>query len=426
MTKNFGFDTQSVHAGAGPDPTTGARQVPIYQTTAFVFKDADHAARLFNLEEVGYIYSRLTNPTVAALQDRLTALEGGVGAVAFSSGHAAQLGVMFGLMEPGCNLVASNKLYGGTIQQLKNMITKFGWSAKIVDFDDLEAIENAIDSKTRLLFLEPLANPGGVVLDLESISALAHKKGLPVVADNTLASPALLKPFDWGADISIHSTTKFITGNGTVIGGIAIDSGNFDWSKSGNYPSLAAPNASYHGLNFHEALGNMAFTFYNIAVVLRDLGCAMAPQNAFQTLLGLETLSLRMQRHCANAQIVAEFLEGHAKIESVSYAGLPSSAYYQRAQKYLCNGAGSVFTCQVKGGIEQGKKFSEKLEVFSLLANIGDSRSLVIHPASTTHRQLSDVERVAAGAGDNVIRLSIGLENVEDLIDDLENALTTI
>ncbi|MEM7071681.1 MAG: O-acetylhomoserine aminocarboxypropyltransferase/cysteine synthase family protein [Pseudomonadota bacterium] len=426
MTRFKGFDTQSVHAGAGPDPATGARQVPIYQTTSFVFNDADHASRLFSLQEVGYIYSRLTNPTVGALQERVAALEGGVGAIAFSSGHAAQLGVMFALMEPGCNIVASQKLYGGTVQQFNNMITKFGWSARLVDFDDLKAVEEAIDDKTRFIFFEPLANPGGVVLDIEPICQLASKKKIPVVADNTLASPALLKPFQWGADIVVHSTSKFISGNGTSIGGMVIDKGQFDWSLGDRYGAIAAPNPAYHGLNFYEALGEMAFTFYSIAVVLRDLGCAMAPQNAFQTLLGSETLSLRMQRHSQNALAVAQFLETHDKVEQVSYAGLKSSPYYKRAQKYLPDGAGAVFTCKIKGGIEAGKKLSEQLEIFSMLANVGDSRSLVIHPASTTHSQLSPEDRKKAGAADDEIRLSIGLENVDDLIKDLETALSKI
>ncbi|MEM7073087.1 MAG: O-acetylhomoserine aminocarboxypropyltransferase/cysteine synthase family protein [Pseudomonadota bacterium] len=426
MDKQQGFDTKSVHAGAGPDPATGARQVPIYQTTSFVFKDAAHAARLFNLEEVGYIYSRLTNPTVGALQKRMAELEGGVGAVAFASGHAAQLGVMFALMEPGCNLVASNKLYGGTVQQFNNMIAKFGWSARLVDFDDLGAVEAAIDSNTRMIFFEALANPGGVVIDVEAISALAHKHGLPVISDNTLASPALFSPFDWGCDLSCHSTTKFITGNGSTVGGIVVDSGRFDWSKSGHYPSLAAANPAYHGLNFHAALGEMAFTFYAIAVVLRDLGACQSPHNAFQTLLGLETLSMRMERHSMNALAVAEFLERHPKVNSVSYAGLKSSPYYARACKYLPRGAGAVLTFALQGDKQAGLKFSESLELFSMLANIGDARSLVIHPASTTHSQLSDAEKALAGAGDDVIRLSIGLENIDDLIRDLESGLAKI
>jgi len=372
----LGFETRMIHAGAAPDPATGARQTPIYQTSSFVFKDAAHAARLFSLQEVGYIYSRLTNPTVAALQDRCASLEGGVGAVATSSGHAAQILALFPLMSPGKNIVA-----------------------------------------------ESLANPGGVVTDLEGWANAANDEGLPLIVDNTMATAALCRPIEYGATIVVNSTTKFLSGNGTSIGGVVVDSGTFDWTKSGKFPSLSEPAPEYNGIKFHEALGPMAYTFFGIAVGLRDLGAAQTPQNAFYTLLGMETLSLRMQRHSENAMKVAQHLEGHAAVDYVSYAGLSSSQYNGAAQKYLPNGAGAVFTVGLKGGYDAGVSLVDNLQLFSHLANIGDARSLIIHSASTTHSQLSDAERTEAGAGAEVVRLSIGLENAEDLIADLDQAL---
>ena len=420
---SLGFETRMIHAGAAPDPATGARQTPIYQTTSFVFKDAAHAARLFSLQEVGYIYSRLTNPTVAALQDRCASLEGGVGAVAASSGHAAQIMALFPLMSPGKNIVAANKLYGGSINQFSNAFKRFGWEVKFVDTDDLDAVEAAIDSNTRALFCESLANPGGVVTDLEGWANAANDEGLPLIVDNTMATAALCRPIEHGATIVVNSTTKFLSGNGTSIGGVVIDSGTFDWTKSGKFPSLSEPAPEYNGIKFHEALGPMAYTFFNIAVGLRDLGAAQTPQNAFYTMLGMETLSLRMQRHSENAMKVAQHLESHAAVEYVSYAGLSSSPYNAAAKKYLPNGAGAVFTVGLKGGYDAGVSLVDNLELFSHLANIGDSRSLIIHSASTTHSQLSDADKTAAGAGPEVVRLSIGLENVEDLIADLDQAL---
>lgn len=419
----MGFETRMIHAGAAPDPATGARQTPIYQTTSFVFKDAAHAARLFSLQEVGYIYSRLTNPTVAALQDRCASLEGGVGAVATSSGHAAQILALFPLMSPGKNIVASNKLYGGSINQFSNAFKRFGWEVKFVDGDDLDAVEAAIDSNTRALFCESLANPGGVVTDLEGWANAANDDGLPLIVDNTMATASLCRPIEFGATIVVNSTTKFLSGNGTSIGGVVIDSGTFDWTKSGKFPSLSEPAPEYHGIKFHEALGPMAYTFHGIAIGLRDLGAAQTPQNAFYTLLGIETLSLRMQRHSENALKVAQFLEGHSAVDYVSYAGLESSPYYANAQKYLPNGAGAVFTVGLKGGYDAGVALVDNLQLFSHLANIGDARSLVIHSASTTHSQLSDEDKTAAGAGPEVVRLSIGLETPDDLIADLEQAL---
>jgi O-acetylhomoserine (thiol)-lyase len=422
-TNSLGFETRMIHAGAAPDPATGARQTPIYQTTSFVFQDAAHAARLFSLQEVGYIYSRLTNPTVAALQDRCASLEGGVGAVATSSGHAAQILALFPLMSPGKNIVAANKLYGGSINQFSNAFKRFGWEVKFVDTDDLDAVKAAIDDDTRALFCESLANPGGVVTDIAGWAEAASGAGLPLIVDNTMATAALCRPIEHGATLVVNSTTKFLSGNGTSIGGVVIDSGNFDWSASGKFPSLSEPTPEYNGIKFHEALGAMAFTFFGIAVSLRDLGAAQTPQNAFYTLLGMETLSLRMQRHSENAMKVAQHLEGHAAVDYVSYAGLPSSPYNDAAKKYLPNGAGAVFTVGLKGGYDAGVRLVDNLKLFSHLANIGDSRSLIIHSASTTHSQLSDADKTAAGAGPEVVRLSIGLENAEDLIADLDQAL---
>ncbi|MGL4320256.1 MAG: O-acetylhomoserine aminocarboxypropyltransferase/cysteine synthase family protein [Paracoccaceae bacterium] len=424
MTNALGFDTLQIHAGTAPDPATGARQVPIYQTTAYVFRDADHAAKLFNLQEVGYIYSRLTNPTVAALGARVAALEGGAGAVCCSSGHAAQIMALFPLMQPGCNVVASTKLYGGTIQQFSNTIRKFGWSAKFVDFDDPKAIAAAIDDNTRALFCETICNPGGAVTDLDSVAGVADKAGLPLIVDNTTATPYLCRPIEHGATLVVHSATKYMTGNGTVTGGIVVDSGKFDWSASGKFPSLAAPEPAYHGLNFHAALGGMAFTFHSIAVGLRDLGMTMNPQGAHYTLMGIETLSLRMQRHVENAQKVAEWLEKDPRVDVVTYPGLKSSGYNKLAKKITPKGPGALFTFGVKGGYAACVKLVDNLKLFSHVANLGDTRSLVIHPASTTHRQLDEAAQIKAGAGPNVVRLSIGIEDVADIIADLDQALT--
>jgi len=424
MTRTLAFDTLQIHAGAKPDPATGARQVPIYQTTAYVFRDADHAAKLFNLQEVGYIYSRLTNPTVSALAERVAALEGGAGAVCCSSGHAAQIMALFPLMQPGCNVVAATKLYGGTIQQFGNTIRKFGWSARFVDFDDLAAVEAAVDENTRAIFCESIANPGGYITDLDAVSALADRVGLPLIVDNTTATPYLCRPIEHGATLVVHSATKYLTGNGTVTGGVVVDSGKFDWSASGKFPSLAAPEPAYHGLNFHAALGGMAFTFHSIAVGLRDLGMTMNPQGAHYTLMGIETLSLRMERHVANAGKIAAWLEKDPRVDAVTYAGLPSSPYNSRVAKICPKGAGALFTFAVKGGYDACVRLVDGLKLFSHVANLGDTRSLVIHSASTTHRQLSPEQQVAAGAAPNVVRLSIGIEDADDLIADLDQALT--
>ncbi|MFY0620198.1 MAG: PLP-dependent transferase [Pelagimonas sp.] len=421
---NYGFDTLQIHAGARPDPATGARQTPIYQTTAYVFRDAEHAAALFNLQEVGYIYSRLTNPTVAVLQERVATLEGGVGAVACSSGHAAQIMALFPLMGPGKNVVVSTRLYGGTITQFSQTIKRFGWEAKFVDFDDLDAVSAAIDDDTRAVFCESIANPGGYITDIEAIAGVAGNAGLPLIVDNTSATPYLCNPISLGATLVVHSLTKYLTGNGTVTGGIVVDSGKFDWSASDKFPSLAAPEPAYHGLKFHETFGPLAFTFHGIAIGLRDLGMTLNPQAAHYTLMGIETLSLRMERHVENAQKIAGWLEGHDAVEAVTYAGLESSPYNHRVERICPKGAGALFTVALKGGYDACIKFVDSLEIFSHVANLGDTRSLVIHSASTTHRQLTPEQQTAAGAAPNVVRISIGIENAEDLMADLDQALT--
>ncbi len=423
MSDQMGFETLQIHAGASPDPATGARQVPIYQSTAFVFRDADHAAALFNLQEVGWIYSRLTNPTVAALAERITVLEGGAGGVCCSSGHAAQILALFPLMMPGTNIVASSRLYGGTYTQLTRTIKRFGWSATLVDFDDLDAVKAAIDENTRAIFCESIANPGGYITDLDAIGKLADEAGLPLIVDNTTPTPYLCRPIEHGATLVVHSTTKYLTGNGTVTGGVVIDSGKFDWSASDKFPSLSQPEPAYHGLNFHSALGPMAYTFYTIAVGMRDLGMTMNPQGAHYTLMGIETLSLRMDRHVENAQKVAKWLESDDRVEKVTYAGLESSPYYDRVSRICPKGAGALFTFAVKGGYDACVKLIDSVELFSHVANLGDARSLIIHSASTTHRQLSDEQREASGASPNVVRVSIGIESAEDIIADLDQAL---
>jgi len=418
-----GFETLSIHAGAQPDPATGARATPIYATTSYVFDDVDHAASLFNLQTTGFIYSRIMNPTVAVLEERLAALEGGRGATATASGHSAQLVALFPLMSQGDEFVASSKLYGGSITQFGQTFKKFGWKATFVDPDDMNAVKRAVNERTKAVFTECLANPGGVVVDIEAMAKIAHAANCPLIVDNTLATPYLLRPLEWGADIVVHSTTKFLSGTGTTIGGVVIDSGRFDWMKAGKYPDLAGPCAAYHGLRFYETFGDMGYTMHCHAVGLRDLGPTMSPFGAWITLLGVETLALRMDRHCANAQTVAEFLQGHKAVAWVNYAGLPANRYNALARKYLPKGAGAVFTFGVKGGYQAGVKVVQGVNMLSHLANIGDSRSLIIHPASTTHRQLTEEQQVAAGAGPDVVRLSIGLESAKDIVADLDQAL---
>ncbi len=419
----YGFDTLQIHAGARPDPATGARQTPIYQTTAYVFRDADHAAALFNLQEVGYIYSRLTNPTVAVLQERIATLEAGAGAVCCSSGHAAQIMALFPLMGPGRNVVVSTRLYGGSVTQFSQTIKRFGWSATFVDFDDLDAVRAAINDDTRAVFCESIANPGGYITDIPAIAEVAEAAGLPLIVDNTSATPYLCRPIDLGATLVVHSTTKYLTGNGTVTGGAVVDSGKFDLSASDKFPSLSQPEPAYHGLKFHETFGPLAYTFHGIAIGLRDLGMTMNPQAAHYTLLGIETLSLRMQRHVENAEKVANWLENDSRVDAVTYAGLKSSPYYDRIARICPKGAGGLFTFAVKGGYDACVKLVNALEIFSHVANLGDTRSLVIHSASTTHRQLTEQQQEAAGASPNMVRISIGIEDADDLIADLDQAL---
>ncbi|MEO9648921.1 MAG: O-acetylhomoserine aminocarboxypropyltransferase/cysteine synthase family protein [Roseobacter sp.] len=421
---DYGFDTLQIHAGARPDPATGARQTPIYQTTAYVFRDADHAAALFNLQEVGFIYSRLTNPTIAVLQERIATLEGGVGAACCSSGHAAQIMALFPLMTPGKNIVASTRLYGGTVTQFSHTIKRFGWECTFVDFDDLDAVKEAINDDTRAVFCEAIANPGGYITDLDAISKISDDAGIPLIVDNTSATPYLCRPIEHGATLVVHSTTKYLTGNGTVTGGCVVDSGKFDWSANDKFPSLSAPEPAYHGLKFHETFGPLAFTFHSIAIGLRDLGMTMNPQAAHYTLMGTETLSLRMDRHIENAETVAQWLEKDPRVDYVTYAGLKSSPYHERVQKICPKGAGGLFTFAIKGGYDSCVKFVNALEIFSHVANLGDTRSLVIHSASTTHRQLTAEQQEAAGAGPGVVRISIGTENAQDLIADLDQALS--
>jgi O-acetylhomoserine (thiol)-lyase len=423
MTSRYGIETRAVHAGAPPEPVTGARNVPIYQTTAYVFEDADHAASLFDLQTFGYIYSRITNPTVSALEARVASLEGGRGAVAVASGHAAQLVAFYTLMEPGDHFVASRFLYGGSLTQFSHTFPRLGWHGSLVDPRDEAAVRAAITPRTRLIFTESLANPGGLVVDLEMLAGIAREQGIPLVVDNTLASPYLCRPFEWGADIVIHSMTKFLGGHGTSMGGIVVESGRFDWSAGGKFPGLSQPDPAYHGLTFHETFGDFGFTMKARAVALRDLGPALSPANAFYILTGIETLPLRMERHVRNALEVARFLEAHPAVAWVSYAGLESSPSFALARRYLPLGAGSVFTFGLVGGYAAGVRLVEGVNLWSHLANVGDTRSLIIHPASTTHRQLTDEQRAAAGAGNDVIRLSVGIETVADLIADLDQAL---
>jgi O-acetylhomoserine (thiol)-lyase len=418
------FATLAVHAGAAPDPSTGARVTPIYQTTSYVFNDADHAAALFGLEAFGNIYTRITNPTEAVLEGRIAALEGGTAALAVASGHAAQFLVFHTLLEPGDEFVAGRQLYGGSINQFNHSFKKFDWNVVWADATDPASIEKAITPKTKAIFCESIANPGGVVIDLAAIGAIAKKAGIPFIVDNTLATPYLCKPKEHGADIVVHSLTKFIGGHGNSIGGVLVDCGTYDWLGSKHrYKTIVEPNESYGGMKLAETFGNFAFAIAARVMGLRDLGPAIAPLNAFLILTGSETLPLRMQRHCENALAVATWLEKHPKVAWVSYAALPSSPYHALQKKICPKGAGAVMTFGLKGGYEAGVKLVSSLKLFSHLANIGDTRSLVIHPASTTHRQLTDAQRIAAGAGPDVVRLSVGIEDVDDIIADLEQGL---
>jgi O-acetylhomoserine (thiol)-lyase len=418
-----GFDTLAIHAGAKPDPTTGARATPIYQTTSFVFEDVDHAASLFGLQAFGNIYTRITNPTTAVLEERVATLEGGTAALAVASGHAAQLLAFHALMTPGCNIVASKRMYGGTINQLNHSFKSFGWDVKWAEGLDAQSFADQIDENTRAVFIESIANPGGVIMDIEGISTVAKEAGVPLIVDNTMATPYLCQPIKHGADIVLHSLTKFMGGHGNSMGGAIVDAGTFDWAASGKYPMLTEPRPEYNDMRLFETFGNIAFAICCRVLGLRDLGPAISPQNAFMLITGIETLALRMQKHSDNALKVAEFLQSHPAVSWVSYAGLANDPFHQAHQKYCPKGAGAVFTFGLKGGYEAGVELVKGLELFSHLANIGDTRSLVIHPASTTHRQLSDTQKTAAGAGPDVVRLSIGIEDAADIIADLKQAL---
>jgi O-acetylhomoserine (thiol)-lyase len=418
--REFGFDTRSVHHGQSPDSDTGARALPIYQTTSYVFKDADHAASLFNLEEFGNIYTRIMNPTLDAFEQRVASLEGGVAAVAFSSGQAAQMSIFMTLLNPGDHVVASNALYGGTTAQLRNLFRRMSVDLTLVEPDDPENWRKAVQDNTKIFYAETIGNPSGTILDFDKVVPIANDAGVPLVVDNTFATPYLCRPIEHGASIVVHSATKFIGGHGTSIGGIVVDSGKFDWDN-GKFPDICEPTEAYHGLVFNETFGPMAFALKLRAETLRDMGAALSPFNAFLFILGLETLSLRMDKHVQNALGVAKYLESHAQVEKVSYPGLESNAYHALAKKYTPKGPGAVFTFDLKGGREAGKTFIESLALWSHLANVGDAKSLVIHPASTTHRQLPEDELKAGGIGPGTIRLSVGIEDLDDLIWDLEN-----
>ena len=422
-SKSFGFATKTIHSGARPEPITGARNTPIFQTTSYVFDNTEHAKRLFSLQDFGFIYTRLTNPTVSVLEERIASIEKSRASVACSSGHAAQQLAFVPLLSNGDHFISSNKLYGGSINQFSKTFKNFGWECDFVNPEDINNFENNIRQKTKLIFMETLSNPDGCVVDIEKVSKIAKKYHIPLMVDNTIATPFLHNPKDWGANIVTHSLTKFICGNGTSMGGIVVDCGNFDFLKDEKFPSLSQPNESYNGIKFSETFGDFGYAMKVKADTLRDLGCSLSPQNAFNILNGLETLHLRMREHVSNAKIVAEFLSTHPKVRNVSYAGLKSSKYYKLAKKYMPHGPGSIFTISLKKGYKACINLVESVKLFSHVANIGDTRSLIIHPASTTHSQLSDKDKIKAGAAPDTIRLSIGLETVEDIIRDLDNAL---
>ena len=422
---DFGFDTRQVHAGQRPDPNTGARAVPIFQTTSYVFEDPESAAAYFNLKEYGNTYSRIMNPTVAAFEERVANLEGGCGAVGFASGIAAQAAALFTLLEPGDHVVSSSALYGGSVNQFKHYLRKMSVELTWVDPDDLDAWETAIQNNTKLLYGETIGNPGGNVLDIATLAAMAHARDIPLMVDSTFATPYLCRPIEWGADIVVHSATKFMGGHGTSIGGVVVESGAFNWSN-GRFPVIADPSPAYHGLAFHETFGSYGYLMKLRAESLRDLGAAMSPFNAFMFLQGLETLSLRMERHVQNALAVANYLETHDMVDRVTYPGLSGSRYRPLVDKYLPKGAGAVFSFDIRGGRQAGHDFVRAVTLWSHLANVGDAKSLIIHPASTTHRQLSDTELAAAGVGHGTIRLSVGIEDVDDLIWDLDQSFAEL
>lgn len=423
LPENLRFDSIAVHGGQEPDPTTGSRAVPIYQTTAYNFRDSEHAANLFGLKELGNIYTRIMNPTTDVFEKRIAALEGGVGALAFASGHAAISAAILNIAQAGDEIVSSSTLYGGTYNMFAYTLPRLGINVKLVDASNPENFRTAITPKTKALYAEIIGNPKIDILDIEKVAAIAHENGIPLIVDSTFATPYLCRPFDFGADIIVHSATKFIGGHGTSMGGVVVDGGRFDWGN-GKFPLLSDPDPSYHDLSFAQALGNLAYIMRLRVQILRDLGACLSPFNSFQFLQGLETLHLRMQRHVENAQKVAEFLAGHEQVSWVSYPGLSSHPDYNLAKKYLPKGPGSILTFGIKGGLEAGRKFINSLKLFSLLANVGDAKSLVIHPASTTHSQLTPEQLISAGVPEDMVRLSLGIEDVQDIIDDLEQALT--
>ena len=423
MDKKLRFNTIALHGGQQVDPSTGSRAVPIYQTTSYVFKDSDHAARLFSLEEGGNIYTRMMNPTQQVFEDRMAQLEGGAGALAVASGQAAITYAILNIAENGHEIVSANTIYGGTYNLFSTTLKKLGIKVVFVDPKDPENFKKAINSNTKAIFAETIGNPNINVLDIEKVAKIAHGAGIPLIIDNTFASPYLCRPIEFGADIVVHSATKFIGGHGTSIAGVIVDSGKFNWNN-GKYPGLTEPDESYHGIKYVEALGELAYITKARVQLLRDLGACISPFNSFLLLQGLETLHLRMERHCQNALTIARFLKDHPYVSWVNYPGLEDNEYFALAQKYLPKGCGSIFTFGIKGGLKAGKKFIDSLKLFSLLANVGDAKSLVIHPASTTHQQLSPKERKKSGISEDMIRLSIGIEDVRDLIDDLSQALS--
>ena len=423
MSKHtFGFDTRSIHAGQRPDPETGSRAMPIYQTTSYVFDDPEYAADLFALQSFGNIYTRISNPTNAAFEERMASLEGGLGGLATASGMSAQLLAILTVCEAGDNIIANRALYGGTFTQFDVTLRRMGIETTFVDTNDTDAIEAAITDRTRLIYGETIGNPSGDVLDLAAMADLGHSYGLPVVVDNTFASPALCRPIEYGVDVVVHSATKFISGHGTVIAGVIVESGLFPWDN-GRFPAIVEPSPAYHNLRFWDNFREYAYLMKARTELLRDVGAALSPFSSFLLLLGLETLSMRMERHVANSQAVAEFLENDSRISWVSYPGLPSHPSYDLARKYVPGGPGAVFTFGIAGGYEAGVSFIKRVELASHLANVGDAKTLVIHPASTTHQQVPPEERDAAGVGNDMIRISVGLENIEDIIWDLDQAL---
>ena len=426
MTREFKFETLQLHAGQVVDATTKSRAVPIYQTTSFVFEDTQEGADLFALQKAGNIYTRITNPTTSAFEERIAALEGGVGALATASGMAALTYTILGLAHAGDHVVAASTIYGGTFNLLKETLPRYGITTTFVDIDNLEEVEAAIKDNTKLVLIETLGNPVINIPDIEKIAEIAHKHQIPLVADNTFATPYLINVFSHGVDISVHSATKFIGGHGTTIGGVIVDSGKFDWATSGKFPQFVNEDPSYHNISYTRDVGAAAFIVAARVQLLRDMGAALSPFNSFLLLQGLETLSLRVERHVQNAEKIVDFLVNHPKVEKVNYPKLPDSPYHALAEKYLPKGVGSIFTFHVKGGEAEARKVIDSLEIFSNLANVADAKSLVVHPATTTHSQLSDSDLEAAGVTKNQIRLSIGLENVDDLIEDLRLALEKI